>query len=568
MHGRRRMPAPGARSRRGRTMRSLAVGVSALAAFAMSASVASAHTWNLANDFALSPNGVTAPANPFPDSYTNGGVWAAGYGGGGTYSATVYSGLTSFTVAPASDWLEGVGGVPGAEAWRAPEGYPYTGVNSTASSAYVWPAESVFMHPATDTSGEQPRAAVRWVSPVTGTISIEAAFSDEDCGGGDGSDYSVDVLPTGSSTFTHLASKALGYCGSGSYNNGAVSVKAGDAYYFSVGDGGNASFEFDTTGVSVTIKDGAAETLSISSTRNLTATYKHAIAPSTVSGHDTDGDTVTLSASNVPAGLTFNAGTGTLSGTPAVQPGRYVITFAANDGHGETVTKPTIVTVEKGSCTLTDKPALLVAPTKQIVSAKLAEASSKAGIAGREVIFGVEGLLGATTLTTSSGTAKLKTALPAGGVYLLNAAFGGDAYFNPCGWPNAPSEVFTVEPSTWTATGAGQVPGVASGIGKTTATFGFDTAATGEFEQPVLRLLLPGVSFFATNISSLSKPTATSATWSGSGNYNGGSAEYTITASDPSTGADTVSIAITVAGETVFSTEGAKPVKGGDAKVH
>jgi hypothetical protein len=525
----------------------------------MLASGASAHTWNLENDFALSPDGVTAPPNPWPDSYANSGVWTAGFGGGGSYGGTTYSGLSTFTPASASNWAEAAGGSPGAETWTAAEGYPYTGVNSTTSTVFVWPGESTFMHPAPDNSGEQPRAAVRWVSPVTGTVSIEAAFNDEDCGGGDGSDYSIDVQPAGSSTFTNLASKALGYCGSGSYSSGPISVHAGDAYYFSVGDGGNGDFTFDTTGVSVDISDGVAESLSIDSPRNLTATYKQAITPANVSGADSDGDTVALSASDVPAGLSFNAGTGVLSGAPTAPAGRYVITFAANDGHGETITRHTIVTVEKGVCTLTNKPALLAKPTAQTFSVKMTETGTKTAIVGREVEFGVEGLFFGTAKTGSTGVAKVKAKLPEGGVYYVNSEFLGDASYQPC--HVAETELVTVSSATYTATGAGQIT-----VNKAASTLGFNVASA---ESGAFQLRGPEGTFSAANVTSLSKPTATSATWSGTGTWDGVmEAEYSITAVDPGTGADTVAITISSEGTTLWSSEGAKPVKGGDVKVH
>jgi hypothetical protein len=239
-----------------------------------------------------------------------------------------------------------------------------------------------------------------------------------------------------------------------------------------------------------------------------------------------------------------------------------VITFAASDSHGETVTRHTIVTVEKAVCTLTNKPASLQKPTGQTFTAKLTETGTKVALAGREVVFGVEGLFFAAAKTGSTGVAKVKATLPEGGVYYVNSEFGGDASYQPCAV--AKTEVVTVESAIWTATGAGDIT-----IGKAVSQLGFNAAASGEFSQPVFLLRGPEGSFSATNITSLSKPTTTSATWTGTGTWDGAqAAEYSVTAVDPGTGADTVEVKITAEGTTLWSSEGPRSVTKGDAKVH
>jgi hypothetical protein len=51
-----------------------------------------------------------------------------------------------------------------------------------------------------------------------------------------------------------------------------------------------------------------------------------------LTGSDSDGDTITYSASGLPSGLTINAATGLISGTLTAAPGSYSVTVTASDG--------------------------------------------------------------------------------------------------------------------------------------------------------------------------------------------------------------------------------------------
>src|SRR5262249_13770803 len=84
-----------------------------------------------------------------------------------------------------------------------------------------------------------------------------------------------------------------------------------------------------------------------------------------ISATDPDsGDTVSLSASGLPAGLNFNDNgnrTGTVSGTITADPGAYLATFTADDHHHPTVvtdTGPITVTQEETTTTYTGPPVI------------------------------------------------------------------------------------------------------------------------------------------------------------------------------------------------------------------
>ena len=559
----------------------LAAAVTMLLAMAVTAATASAHTWSLEKDFAASPDGVTAAANPFPDSYGNSGVWAIGYGGGGTYTTgtePLYSGLTNFTPAPSSDW-HGWNGFyfnSEIEGWKDAAGYseyPYIGNNAGAVQAGVWPAETVFAHPAPDLEIETPRDTIRWTSPITGTVSIEGTFASVDCSWtGDGIDYSVDSQPAGASTISHVTSGHVNNCyygegNSKTYTGTGIAVKQGDTYYFSVGDGGKNDYGYDSTAITLTISDGAAEPLSISAPARATAVYKHAIKAITVSGKDTDSDAVTLSAANVPAGLSFNTSTGVLSGSPTATPGRYAITFTANDGHGETVSTRMHLTIEQATCAIANKTALFATKPPVALKAKVTDPVTKAAVVGQSINFGAAAIsspgtgAGSWSATTgSTGVASAKAALGAGEVYEVAAYHEESPDYQSCA--TKANEIVTVAPATYVSSGAGTI----TTAGKETVTLGYIAVNEAAAGNPIY-VKTPTGELRGATITSLSKPSATTATWTGTAGWNGENAEYTATASDPSTGADTLSITVTVGGETRWTSGGPIAVKGGDVRV-
>ena len=103
-----------------------------------------------------------------------------------------------------------------------------------------------------------------------------------------------------------------------------------------------------------------------------TLNQTYTVAPGTpltinLSATDSDGDAVTLSASNLPAGATFNPATGVFNWTPPVNAsGSFGVLFTANDGTGAT---SEAVTINVSAGAVTNQP-----PTLQQIGNKVVNA--------------------------------------------------------------------------------------------------------------------------------------------------------------------------------------------------
>jgi DNA-binding beta-propeller fold protein YncE len=236
-----------------RTARLLVLLVGVLSVACAAASAASATTWNLANDFPLSSDGATPPANPT-------GTWAVGWG---VSSYAHGPAMASFRLAPSTDWEDDTPAnqtAAGVQGWAdqqpsqggPPPYYPYLAKNTSGSNVSgIWPDGVVEGHPAPDTNPED-RAAVAWISPINGTVSISASFISMNGGCGAGLDYSIEGRPAGGS-LSHLGGGYFPAGGTGTYDSSSVSVHTGDRYYFSVGDGHQGDYTCDSTQFSIVI---------------------------------------------------------------------------------------------------------------------------------------------------------------------------------------------------------------------------------------------------------------------------------------------------------------------------
>jgi hypothetical protein len=134
--------------------------------------------------------------------------------------------------------------------WGSPGGLPDIGHNGTlntwtcCSSVSVPPGQLEF-HPGP--SGEN--AIIRWTAPSAGYYTVSAIFTGMDYAGPTTTD--VHVLQNGTAIFNGNVS---GYSTTGAQSfSTTLNVSAGDATDFVVGIGIDASYLYDTTGVSVTI---------------------------------------------------------------------------------------------------------------------------------------------------------------------------------------------------------------------------------------------------------------------------------------------------------------------------
>ena len=87
-----------------------------------------------------------------------------------------------------------------------------------------------------------------WQSPMAGTVSVAAGFADDDCGGGDGIEWLIELLQSGSVVL--MSSGAFANCGQ-STAQFETTVAVGDYLYFIVNPKGD--YGYDLTEVDVTI---------------------------------------------------------------------------------------------------------------------------------------------------------------------------------------------------------------------------------------------------------------------------------------------------------------------------
>jgi FtsP/CotA-like multicopper oxidase with cupredoxin domain len=158
-----------------------------------------------------------------------------------------------------------------------------------------------------------------------------------------------------------------------------------------------------------------------------------------ISATDPDvGDTVSLSASGLPAGLTFTDNgdrTGTVSGKITAAPGPYTVTFSADDHQSASPTTGTVtitVTREETTTVYTGPTAILQGASGVTLAATLLEDGTAATDPTEQVTLALGGqsCVGTTDATTGIASCTI-TFTGALGPQPLSATFAGDTYYVP-----------------------------------------------------------------------------------------------------------------------------------------
>ena len=156
-----------------------------------------------------------------------------------------------------------------------------------------------------------------------------------------------------------------------------------------------------------------------------------------ISATDPDSlDTVSLSASGLPAGLSFvdnGNRTGTVSGTITAVPGTYVVTFSADDHHAPPVTATLTITVtrEETTTTYTGPTVILVGGSGVTLTATLLEDGTTPTVPSELVTMSI-GAQSCSGMTDATGTASCTIVFTGAlGSQPISASFAGDTYYLP-----------------------------------------------------------------------------------------------------------------------------------------
>ena len=289
---------------------------------------------------------------------------------------------------------------------------------------------------------------------------------------------------------------------------------------------------------------------------------------------DPDGDPLVMTSSALPATLSgTDDGTGgfDVSGTATAVPGAYPVTYTADDGT-DTSTSVDNITITKEDCTLTaplDIQSSAAGNTS--LTATLGEPDSSVGdLSGKTISWSGIDAGGAavgpfTASTNSAGLATAQVPLPEG-VYALTASFSGNAYYLGCQATNA--TVVAVAPVNFKVTGGGWI---SQGTGKTA--FGFNAKQDVSGLRGQLQIRTSNKTEFHGNVVLTLSGTANTATWTGTGKWNGVTGyKFEVSVVDNGTSGkkgDTISIVVRAPNNSVvFTTSGASPLKGGNIVVH
>jgi hypothetical protein len=173
-----------------------------------------------------------------------------------------------------------------------------------------------------------------------------------------------------------------------------------------------------TTTTSTGASTPAPDTISVSGTpaTTVSAGQAYAFQPAAL---DSDGNALTYSVTNLPAWASFDATTGTLTGTPdESQVGTYAnISVSASDGIASTALAPFTVTVTADNSTSGTATLSWAAPTENTNGSALAD------LAGYRIYYGTSADALTQVIDVANVTTYVVTGLTAGTYYFAVAAY-------------------------------------------------------------------------------------------------------------------------------------------------
>jgi hypothetical protein len=281
----------------------------------------------------------------------------------------------------------------------------------------------------------------------------------------------------------------------------------------------------------------------------------------------------TLGTQTASAGPTNAGGSASTSLTVTQLPGSVstVATAFAGDATYAASNDSDPFAINKEDCTLAYTGAILVnAANMTTLSAQFGEPDTSPGVwTNKTITFTVTNsslIVQTFTATTNVAGVASTTAALGPDAYAVGVSFGGDGYYLRCA--TSADTLVTVSAAAAKITGGGWI---SQQIGNTSFGFNVIKDVTGLKGQLQVRVRSGKDRFHSTSVLTLTTGT-NSGTWTGTGRWNGVAGySFTISVVDNGTSGkngDTISILIrNPSNVTVFTTNGAQPLKGGNIVV-
>ena len=279
---------------------------------------------------------------------------------------------------------------------------------------------------------------------------------------------------------------------------------------------------------------------------------------------------------NASAGPTNASGDASTTLTVTQQPAALnVATSFAGDATHLASADADSITVTKEDCTLAYTGDTQVSPaTNTTLSAQLGEPDASLGnLSGKSVTFTVTNSSSVQTqyvaATNASGVASTSQPLPSG-VYSVAVNFAGDAYYQPCA--TAANTTVTVQQAAAKVFGDGWF--TPSSGSSTTFALNLIPEAGGLYKGQLQLRVYDRLAFDGDTAYDVVQTAPNKVSWKGAGRWNGVSGytfEVAVVDSGPAGSRipDTISVRIykTSSAQTVYTSGGVRPLKGGNITV-